>query len=174
MSGSYVAARVDNFTKAQWDLFNKVVPLVGVKVPPNNLHVTILYSRVGIQEALAQGMFKGIKVPAAVKVVGASVFDSWIDNKVDPTRGTFVLNLESDLLQSMHQAFIDMGATHDYPSYNPHVTIFYDVPIEIAKDAAAQLNAMLEVDPLIIKLTEFYYEPLNEEWVSDNLEVREA
>ena len=175
MSGSYVGARIDNLVKSQWDLFNKIIPLVGAKVPPHELHTTVLYSRIGVQKELITSMIESIVVPLSVRVIGAEIFDCWTEEgTVDQTKGTFVLTLESDLLQSMHRAMLDLGAVHDYPSYQPHVTLFYGVPMDIAKHAATQLNSLLEQDPIIVKITEFYYEPLNEDWVSGNLETREA
>lgn len=73
------------------------------------LHVTLLYSRVEIQiEPEHYSYFKA--EPLELCSLGDAAL---------------VLKIKSNSLQMRHDKLMDLGATHDYPEYNPHLTLMY-------------------------------------------------
>lgn len=70
-----------------------------------NLHVTLLYSRKVVHV-----------VPKSDEFVATGVaFDKFGD--------ALVLKLQGDSLVKRHDQLIALGGTHDYPDFNPHLTI---------------------------------------------------
>jgi len=43
--------------------------------------------------------------------------------------GFIVLNIESRGLTGLHEELVYLGAGHDYPAYNPHITLMRDVGV---------------------------------------------
>lgn len=73
----------------------------------SNLHITVLYSRRGIH---VEPQSKTIHV---VKPLGFTALDG-----VD-----IVLKVEAPTICLRHEVLRQLGGTHDYPSYLPHVTL---------------------------------------------------
>lgn len=82
---------------------------------PADLHVTVLYSKGEVDWAQFELETDKLTVKGGKR-------------KVEPLgdEGAVVLKFDTQHLQDRHDHFVDGGATHDYDSYKPHVTITYD------------------------------------------------
>lgn len=83
---------------------------------PDDLHVTIAYSR-----AAVDWMQAGTDSPKLTVEVGGPRLVEPLGDK-----GAIVLLFSDDYLRWRWQRLIDIGATWDYDEYQPHVTITYD------------------------------------------------
>lgn len=115
-------------------------PISGAK-----LHTTLIYSRTPTKEAKLQ--------PHLVFTARFDKFD------VFESRGgerCLVMKLESQDLQARHKQLMnELGASYDYPTYLPHITLSYDIG---KFDIQAISNAWLGG----IKLSNEYAEVLND------------
>jgi len=84
--------------------------------PSNLIHTTLVYSRTPCP-ALADLEFPG---PVSATVTGFGVFP------LQAGGFALVLHLNSPQMSELHQQAIDLGCTHGYPEYNPHVTLTYE------------------------------------------------
>lgn len=118
-------------------------------VPPEELHVTQVYSKTPMDWTAAGDSFDQLYLSGGNRSV-VPLGD----------KGAVVLKFESGDLQARHAEFMAAGASHDFPSYQPHVTITYD-------GAGVDLS---KVDPYMgtIKLGPEEYAPITEDW-SDKL-----
>lgn len=82
---------------------------------PNDLHVTIAFSREVVDWS---------SIPAALDFLTIPPAD---DREITPLgdKGAVVLRFDSDTLQARWQQLRELGASWDYPSYHPHVSISY-------------------------------------------------
>lgn len=104
-------------------------------VDPRNLHCTLVYS-------------EGIKVPddlAARNVDPSQVywsypqeFQAWTDHEGNKI---IVLTLESSELQEVHEKWLDLGARHSFPDFNPHITL--TKPLEGLTDQQVEHTASM-------------------------------
>lgn len=90
-------------------------------LPPNDMHVTVAYSKSDVDWGEVGGASN-----QSVRV-GASLHRS-IDVLGD--KGAVVLKFRSPALQNRWSYFIRKGASWDYDSYNPHVTLTYKPTVE--------------------------------------------
>lgn len=82
------------------------------------MHTTVIYSRVKCKPSIPHDV---VELPI---VANGSHFDLF-DNP-DRTK-SLVLVLESKDIHSLHKKLIkEHNATHDYPSFQPHITLSYD------------------------------------------------
>lgn len=85
-------------------------------VPSNKLHTTLVFSRNPMPLAQSHKLKRSI----TAKV---DEFDIWPD--ADKT--CLVLKLDAREIDSLHEFYKEhYNATHDYPSYDPHITISYN------------------------------------------------
>jgi hypothetical protein len=79
---------------------------------PKDMHVTVCYSKTPLQWPDEKWSESLTVVPFGRQI---DFFDS----------SAAVLRIKSPSLTERHKMFIGMGASHDYPDYNPHITIAY-------------------------------------------------
>lgn len=116
---------------------------------PNDLHTTLIYSRQECPTLEAAPV--GLPVTATGKAF--SIFPN-----ADGGR-CLVLELESDDLQLLHGRLrAEHGATHDFESYKPHITLSYDYSSDNVPG-----ESMLE-HFWHLKFDQFVVEPLNFNW----------
>lgn len=87
----------------------------------DKLHTTLLYSRVHCP---------GYQPNASVKYIGKPTgFEIWDTDSSDGGKTKcLVLKYSCPELEKRHKELRKQhGATHDYPSYNPHITLSYDI-----------------------------------------------
>jgi hypothetical protein len=81
----------------------------------DDMHVTVAFSRTPIDWD---------KIGASRETITVSSGKRFIEQLGD--EGAVVLRFESSQLQQRWKQICDAGASWDYPSYKPHVTISYD------------------------------------------------
>lgn len=102
-------------------------------------HVTLMYSKaskIDPNNVLSAINKEYGKVSTVGKIIGAAAFDSQESDSL----ACIVLKLYSPILYEIHDFLLDMGLTHSYDDYSPHLTLFYDVDKEEAKRWVAILN----------------------------------
>lgn len=116
---------VDNgiaITTAQWE---------------RRLHTTLIYSRINLPTFVADP-----KKSFSATFDGFDLFDGQ-----NPGENPLVVRLSSPLLLARHK-FIrqEFGATHDYPSYEPHVTLTYNFTGNISELQPIDFNISLGLE----------------------------
>lgn len=84
-------------------------------LPPGDMHVTIAYSRAQVNWDALHSQTDNLAVPPD------------FHRSVEPLgdKGAVVLKFQNPVLQSRWSEFKKAGASWDYPSYQPHVTLTY-------------------------------------------------
>lgn len=92
------------------------MPLVSA---PGDMHVTIAYSKSEVDWAGVESYDDDVEVPAGLK------------RSVEPLgdKGALVMKFQSPVLEKRWQEFRKAGASWDYQSYTPHVTLSYNSPL---------------------------------------------
>ena len=145
--GTYVSAQLDKASTD--DLFAWVKEN---KIPnpydPNEYHVTIVYSRKGIPEV---ENYK-FDLPIKCEISSFEIFTTQSNTQC------LVAKLSSECLTSIHNDIRKKyGATHDFPSYKPHVTLSYDYGSdEVPKDLP---KIPLTFDKVAVKPLNLDYKP---------------
>lgn len=90
----------------------------GQMVAPDDMHVTVCYSRQPVNwNSFGQ-------VPNTIVEPATPAFRSLAALGGGPA---VVLKFRSDKLQARHQSMQALGASHDWPEYQPHVTLSYNM-----------------------------------------------
>jgi len=120
-------------------------------VPPEKLHVTLMYSRRTLVGYQSQGEI----APMPVRVIGFDVWDTHDGKKA------LVARLDAPELEARHRYLMDTyNGTYDFPDYKPHFTMSYDV----GPGWAASKMPLFE-HPLY--LDHEYSKPLDLDWTPD-------
>jgi 2'-5' RNA ligase len=149
MPGTYAKLVPTEETKKR---IAQVVNLLNITNPvsTNSLHVTVVYSRAQCDE------IKDLNLVLPIKAHGDSF------KKFHQQDGTdcLVLKLNSNAIQDIHwTAREQYGATHDFPQFQPHITLSYDHPHAAPNDSLIQYFNNLTFD-------QYHVEPLDLEWSS--------
>lgn len=111
-------------------------------VPLEKLHSTVVFSRE--------------KVPYNVETRPAKATTGKLDVFATATgKRALVMHLDSEYLTNRHEYGKVLGATWDYPDYNPHVTLSYDIGARNIKDI---------IEPVELDIETEYLEDLDLEW----------
>lgn len=137
--GTYIKAVLCSQTQ------NKIAEFVSLLniencVAKHDLHVTVVASRVDIPASDSL-----LSSPIIAHPAGFSIFDNGVDR-------CLVILLHSIDLHDLHIDYRRRGASHDYPQYQPHVTLSYDY-----------LSDQPPADELIDCLPEFRFDLLHVE-----------
>ena len=151
--GSYVGV---NFTDETKDKIKKlaIATKVADRVPDEDLHTTVIYSRKHIGKFTPKGTID----PPYVGI--PTSFDIW-----DTRDGLRALVLEYDCkaLKDRHKQIMkDYDATYDFPEYKTHFTISYDCGKDFSLDSIKDLKIKDFLDE--IQINHEYYEDLNLKW----------
>lgn len=113
---------------------HKWAALQGFKsaLPGNELHVTIAYSK----DKLVWPAKRGGKL----KIIGGR-------RSIEKFGDAIVLRFASAKLQDRFQEIRNAGASYDFPSYKPHVTITYELPKGLKLDDVAPYRGELVFGP---------------------------
>jgi len=173
MTGVYVCANIEPFNAELKKALSVLGELAGSKVGAEKLHATIVYSKTDIDREVANTVLDLIEPPFKADVTSAACFDALPadDGTRDVNLSTIVLKLESHILTSMYETFKSIGATSSYPTYEPHVSVWYNVPKELAKEAVDRFNSS-EPKELSVTITSFHMEDLQDDWVKGNTKAR--
>ncbi len=119
---------------------------------PRDMHVTIAYSKAPMD------VDKLTPVTRALAISGGK-------RSVHPLgdEGAVVLEFTSQQLSAEWKALCDSGASWDYDSYSPHITITYNAPKDLD---------LTKVEPFtgLLKFSKQKYEVLDEDWKSTVVE----
>lgn len=78
-------------------------------------------------------------------------FVTWQDHK---DRTIVVAALSSPELENVHRELIDMGCTHGYHEYNPHITVAKDIVVDAdARMWITEVNRALQSREIIFKFS---------------------
>ena len=86
---------------------------------PEDMHCTVIYSTTPVPDFNPKATIKEYATPKTIEI--------WDVGTDDEPRYCLVLRIESEY---MHQRFNDamaLGATYDYATYKPHITLSYNV-----------------------------------------------
>lgn len=153
-TGTYAAVRYD---EASCEALKALMKLWNVPNPinPDHFHSTLIYSRKPVPKEHQHNMDReelkrlGWKFP----ISGFRMMDSSseITDKI-----VLVLMLEAPQLQELHDKLVANGATHDFDSYDAHITLSYNAPnFDWSKIVIPEVSIVPE---------EIYFEPLNANW----------
>lgn len=121
----------------------------------DKFHTTLLYSRKELPNYIAAGKLQPVITSDDIDFT----LDIWPN--ADKTKRCLVLKYECQWLLDRHNELMEEhGATFDYPEYNPHITLSYDVgPDWEMKDATVHFKNQKP-----ITIVSEYSEPLNLDW----------
>lgn len=124
-------------------------------LPAEELHVTICYSKAPVD----WDKFVGPSDDGGYDTVVASGGKREVKRFGD----AIVLTFESVELQTRHQEFLDGGASFDFDSYKPHITISYDPDFDISgvEPFSGDLEFGLEI-----------WQQIKENWADKLTEIR--
>lgn len=104
---------------------------IAVTVPADDMHVTILYSKTAVDWFAMAG--QGWDMPEVTVDKGGPRF---VERFGDPSAAdaAVVLRFASPVMTYRHDDMIERGASSDFPTYKPHVTLSYDAAgVDLAK-----------------------------------------
>lgn len=150
--GTYVGLKFDSDSTMFLKSF-MIENSIPNRVPSDKLHVTLLYSRKYLPDFKARGKIE----PINIKPLEFNVWDSNGEN--DTKTKCLVLKFESKELKDLHNEYMDeYKATFDYPEYQPHVTLSYNIENYDARE--------LTLPKRTLQLDYEYKELLNLNWAS--------
>ncbi len=114
--GLYVAAKFSESTLDALEELQRSLKLPN-PVPRDKLHTTIVYSRVNVPYKVASGSFE---------IADKGKLDVF---KTQSGDRALVFKMESDYLHARHLYAKALGATYDYPDYQPHITLSYNIGV---------------------------------------------
>jgi hypothetical protein len=122
-------------------------------LPASDMHVTVLYSRSPVDPMkMGRDWREDEKGQIIVRPGGPRVIEKLGENAV-------VLRFACPDLDWRHKDMIEAGGSHDWPEFQPHVTISYTAPEGVDIDALKPFNGALRFGPEI-------FEALDLDWKS--------
>ena len=114
--GTYVSLEMHKQSRDLLDHFVEMNLGLKERVDPKSYHVTVIYSRTPVPaaETLARD------TAAAAIAVGYDLFATKTGEKC------LVMRVKSSSAEQLNKWLVTNGATSDYDSYKPHVTICYN------------------------------------------------
>jgi 2'-5' RNA ligase len=149
--GTYVAL---NMCQQSMDLLDHFVANnLGLeeRVTKNSYHITVIYSRTPVPDAEKLSRAHNVQANS----VGYEMFDTKDGGKC------LVLRVESAEARALNNTLGAMGATSDYDSYKPHVTLAYNIKQDIDPHT-------LPVPQFPLHFDELHVAPLDPLFVPDN------
>lgn len=151
-NGTYVSMDLIEHDKELLDHFVEMNLGLTERVDKSTYHITVIYSRAPVPSA---EQYQGYGDNQPARVTGYEVFPTKNDGKC------LVLRLECPFAELLNKQLTAEGATSDYDSYKPHMTIAY--------------NILQDVDPHTLPVPQFRLhfgnvkvEPLDPEFVPKN------
>lgn len=102
-----------------------------------DLHVTVVYSRDAIDwMKTGESWASELKIPAG----GPRLVERF-------NEGSIVLSFASNELSWRHRSIVDMGASHDWPDYQPHITVAFNSDPDFDIDAIEPYQGEIVLGP---------------------------
>ena len=163
-AGNYVSIKASDPGDV-WKEMGIQPPKSGETPPNGDYHVTLIYSEKSnenidrITSVLDQS---GFNYPYIYKVESAECFDA-----DDASKSCIVLKLDAPAFHKVHDLLKSFGLTHSYPTFEPHLTLRYNMDIEEAHKYKDLINTSLETGnwKKLIKLNGMKSETLNKNYV---------
>lgn len=122
-------------------------------LPAADMHVTILYSRTPVDPMkMGRSWAEDEKGHITVRPGGPRAIERLGENAI-------VLRFVDPNLEYRHREMVEAGGSHDWPEYQPHVTISYAAPDSVDIEALKAFNGELRFGPEI-------FEALDLDWKS--------
>jgi 2'-5' RNA ligase len=151
-NGTYVSMDLSDSCKGLMDHFVEMNLGLSQRVDKSTYHITVIYSRSPVPSA---ENYAGSQANQEARVTGYEVFPTKNDGQC------LVMRIDFPFAETLNRQLTAEGATSDYDTYKPHMTIAYDIK--------------QQVDPKTLPVPEFplYFnrvkvEPLDPEFVPKN------
>jgi len=151
-NGTYVSMDLSEDCKRLMDNFVEMNLGLTERVDMSTYHITVIYSRTPVPSA---ENYSGSSANQMAKVSGYEVFPTKNDGKC------LVMRLEFPFAETLNRQLTAEGATSDYDTYKPHMTIAYDIKQEIDPHSLPIPQFPLYFDAVKV-------EPLDPEFVPKN------
>lgn len=150
--GTYVALQMSQ--ESQDLLDNFVANNLGLdeRVSKNSYHITVIYSRTPVPSA---EQYSGYGNGQPARVMGYELFPTKSDGQC------LVMRVECPFAELLNKQLTADGATSDYDSYKPHVTIAYNIKQDIDPES-------LPLPQFSLTFDELHVAPLDPLFVPDN------
>lgn len=123
--GTYVSMDLNDASRELLDNFVEMNLGLSERVDKSTYHITIIYSRTPVPSAEKA---QGLSTETAATVTGYEVFPTKNDGKC------LVMRLKFTFAEFLNKKLTQEGATSDYDSYKPHMTIAYNMAQEVDPD----------------------------------------
>jgi hypothetical protein len=149
--GNYMSLNIDGSLL----LTGFVAPKTGTAIEPSKYHVTLVYSpTTELDHPWLKDQIE-LFFPREITAT-AYEFDSFGD-------GTLVVKLKSVFLDRIHSKLLELGCTHTYPEYSPHISLYHGVDKKEC-EVLAKLNNRVVQLPTDIRLSNYISEPIIDDW----------
>lgn len=110
-------------------------------LPATDMHVTILYSRTPVDPMkMGRSWAEDEKGHITVRPGGPRAIERLGENAI-------VLRFVAPDLEYRHREMVEAGGSHDWPEYQPHVTISYSAPDGVDVETLKAFNGELRFGP---------------------------
>ena len=152
--GTYVSMDLSEHSRAMLDNFVQVALGLEERVDPSTYHITIIYSRTPVPTA---ENYVGMMATHGATVKGYEVFPTKNDGKC------LVMRLEFLFATDLNRELTLQGATSDYDSYKPHLTLAYDITQDVDIETLPIPKFELEFNAVKVAPLDPEYVPRNKE-----------
>lgn len=146
---TYVAVLLDVDSRA---MISDLMMVLGIpedkRVGLHDLHATVTYSRAPIEDPT--------KIVQSYLPIMARGDELTIFHSRNSGKDCLVLKLSSVKLLALHQEIAKTGASHDFPTFEAHVTLSYDCPTDVKARALKMKDPKIE-----LQFDDYEVSPLN-------------
>jgi 2'-5' RNA ligase len=153
-NGTYVSMDLNDECKALLDHFVEMNLGLTERVDSSTYHITVIYSRTPVPSA---EQYIGVESAVQARVTGYEVFPTKNDGKC------LVMRLDFPFANLLNKQLTAEGATSDYDSYKPHMTIAYDIQQEVDPEFLPIPKFQLNFGPVKVAPLEVDYIPKNKD-----------
>ncbi len=152
--GTYVSMDLTQGSKDIMDHFVEMNLGLTERVDKSTYHITIIYSRAPVPSA---EQYAGVESALTARVTGYEVFPTKNDGKC------LVMRLEYPFANLLNKQLTAEGATSDYDTYKPHMTIAYDIKQDIDPHSLPIPQFELNFGPVKVEPLDPVFVPKNKE-----------
>lgn len=153
-NGTYVSMDLTQGSRDIMDHFVEMNLGLTERVDKSTYHITVIYSRTPVPSA---EQYAGVESALTARVTGYEVFPTKNDGKC------LVMRLDFPFANLLNKQLTAEGATSDYDSYKPHMTIAYDIKQEIDPEALPIPQFELNFDCVKVAPLDPEFTPKNKE-----------
>lgn len=153
-NGTYVSMDLTQGSRDIMDHFVEMNLGLTERVDKSTYHITVIYSRTPVPSA---EQYAGVESALTARVTGYEVFPTKNDGKC------LVMRLDFPFANLLNKQLTAEGATSDYDSYKPHMTIAYDIKQEIDPETLPIPQFELNFDCVKVAPLDPEFTPKNKE-----------